>query len=323
MRTHPTNADWRSCADVARENGRSFFLASRLLPPARRRAILAAYAFCRVADDIVDQAEVSGIEQARRDLWAWREQLHHPTLPVPIAFAAARAEYGISLEPVEHLLMGIASDLAPADMVDWNDLERYCYLVAGTVGLMVAPIMGCQNEAALTHAAELGIAMQLTNILRDVAEDATMGRLYLPRQELAWYGVTGEAVLAGTPEAGFRDLMAYQVGRARLLYASALRGVPALAPSGRATTLAASRLYAGILDEIEAMDYDVFRGRAVVPGRRKARIMTGVLSSWARTPFQADVAATQPPRPVQWAYPARLIATGSLDATTRPGSSHD
>jgi phytoene synthase len=189
---------------------------------------------------------------------------------------------------------------------------------------MVAPIMGCQDEAALTHAAELGIAMQLTNILRDVAEDAAMGRLYLPRQELAWYGVTGEAVLAGTPEPGFRDLMAYQVGRARLLYASALRGVPALAPSGRATTLAASRLYAGILDEIEAMDYDVFRGRAMVPGRRKARIMSGVLSSWAKTPFQAkDAAVNQPQRPVQWAYPARLIATGALEATTRPGTSHD
>jgi len=322
MRIQPTSADWQACSDVARVNGRSFFLASRLLPPNRRRAILAAYAFCRVADDIVDQAETSGIEKARQDLWAWREQLHTPTLPVPIAFAAAREEFGVSLEPVEHLLLGIASDLAPADMGDWHDLERYCYLVAGTVGMMVAPIMGCEDERALTHAAELGIAMQLTNILRDVAEDAAMGRLYLPREELAWYGVTGDAVLAGNPEPGFRGLMAYQVGRARLLYASALRGVPALAPSGRATTLAAARLYAGILDQIEALDYDVFRQRAVVPGRRKARIMTGVLGSWAMTPFQSD-AANQPGRPVQWAYPARLIASGALEASARPGTSHD
>ena len=323
MVSRPTPADWRACHDVARQHGRSFFLASRLLPAPRRRAILAAYAYCRVADDIVDRASVAGLDQARRELAAWRDQLYHPTQPVAIAFAAAREDFGVPAAPVEHLLQGIASDLVPADIEDWPQLERYCYLVAGTVGLMVAPILGCRDSDALTHAAELGIAMQLTNILRDVAEDAVMGRLYLPRKELAWYGVTGEAVLAGQPEPGFREFMAYQVGRARVLYASALRGVPALSPSGRATTLAAARLYGGILDEIEARDYDVLSARAFVPGRQKLRIMAGVVGDWARFRPERNPPVHPTPRPAGWGYPARLVATGMLDAAGPQGPSHD
>lgn len=323
MVDRPTPVDWRACHDVARQHGRSFFLASRLLPSARRRAILAAYAYCRIADDIVDRAFEAGLGESRRELTAWRDQIHHPTHPVAISFAAARHQYGVPVEPVEHLLQGISSDLAPAEVEDWPELERYCYLVAGTVGLMVAPILGCRDKDALTHAAELGIAMQLTNILRDVAEDAVMGRLYLPRKELAWYGVTGEAVLAGTPEPGFPEFMAYQVGRARVLYASALRGVSALSPSGRATTLAAARLYAGILDEIEARNYDVFSARAVVPGRRKVRIMAGVVGDWARFRPGRPSDTAPSPRPEGWGYPARLVATGMLDATGPHGPSHD
>lgn len=323
MVDRPTSDDWRACHDVARQHGRSFFLASRLLPPARRRAMLAAYAYCRIADDIVDRASLAGLGEAQCELAAWRDQLHHPTHPVAIAFAAARHDFAVPAEPVEHLLQGIASDLVAADLLDWHDLERYCYLVAGTVGLMVAPILGCRDDDALTHAAELGIAMQLTNILRDVAEDAVMGRLYLPRQELAWYGVSGEAVLAGTPEPGFREFMAFQVGRARVLYASALRGVPALSPSGRATTLAAARLYAGILDEIEARDFDVFGVRAVVPGRRKLRIMAGVVGDWTRL-WPGRIPADSPSSGVSgWGYPARLVATGALDATGLQGPRHD
>jgi phytoene synthase len=151
------------------------------------------------------------------------------------------------------------------------------------VGLIVAPILGCQDRNALQHAAELGIAMQLTNILRDVAEDAEMGRLYLPIDELAAYGISPDDVLNGCPGRGFANFMEFQVIRARALYASAARGIPALAPSGRAATLAASRLYAGILDEIEVLDYDVFQRRAYVPSGRKARIMANVTCSWMTT----------------------------------------
>jgi 15-cis-phytoene synthase len=323
MIQQPTATDWHACARVTRENGRSFYLASRLLPAARRRAILAAYAYCRIADDIVDQADVDGVDQARRHLMDWGHQLRHPVHPVAIAFAAARQQYEIPDEPVEHLLHGIASDLIPADLEDWHDLERYCYLVAGTVGLMVAPILGCKDRGALSHAAELGIAMQLTNILRDVAEDAAMGRLYLPREELAWYGVSGEAVLAGVPEPGFREFMIFQVGRARLLYASALLGVPALCLSGRATTLAAARLYHGILDRIEAADYDVFAGRAIVPGRQRARIMSGVIGQWVIGSFQPAPPPSSVARSEEWSYPGRLMITAGLESIGTPGQHHD
>src|SRR5690606_9626648 len=135
----------------------------------------------------------------------------------------------------------------------WTDLHEYCYLVAGTVGLIVAPILGCRDAQALPHAANLGIAMQLTNILRDVAEDSAMGRLYLPIEDLEAFGVTPEGVHSGRPEPGFALLLEFEIARARTLYAGALAGVPSLCPSGRFATLAAAGLYAGILDEIERM----------------------------------------------------------------------
>ena len=132
------------------------------------------------------------------------------------------------------------------------------------MGLIVAPILGCRNPQALPLAAELGIAMQLTNILRDVRDDAELSRIYLPLDELAAFGVDPESLLAGQPGEAFPDLLRLQIERARGLYAHALSGVPALSANGRLTTLVAAELYAGILDQIEANRYDVFAQRAVV-----------------------------------------------------------
>jgi phytoene synthase len=279
----PVASDWEACRDVAQQHGKSFFLASQVLGARRKRAILAAYAFCRIADDIVDQMAVNGRDEAYAALEDWKRQLDSPTHPVAVAFADTRATFGVPIEPVLDLLAGLEMDLSPCSYETWHDLERYCFLVAGTVGLIVAPILGCQDRHALEHAAELGIAMQLTNILRDVAEDAEMGRLYLPIDELASYGIDPADVLNGCPGPRFPEFMRFQVVRARALYASAARGIPSLAPSGRAATLAASRLYAGILDEIEMLDHDVFQRRAYVPSGRKARIMVNVAGSWMTT----------------------------------------
>lgn len=276
-------SDWDACRDVAQRHGKSFFLASQVLGARRKRAILSAYAFCRIADDIVDQSEVHGRAEAQVALEAWKQQLNEPTHPVAVAFAETRATFGVSIEPVLDLLAGLEMDLSPRRYQSWNDLERYCYLVAGTVGLIVAPILGCRDRGALEHAAELGIAMQLTNILRDVAEDAGMDRLYLPLDELASFGIDPEDVMNGCPGPRFADFMQYQVVRARAIYASSSRGIAALAPSGRAATLAASRLYAGILDEIEALNHDVFKQRAYVPSGRKAQIMGRVAGAWMIT----------------------------------------
>jgi len=263
-------------------HGRTFYFASRCLPPARRRAVLATYAFCRVADDIVDAGQVTGSDRVAAALLDWEGQIDHPSHPVAIAFAATRAQYAIPTQPVRDLLTGIRMDLTANRYASWQELRTYCYHVAGTVGLMVAPILGCRDHSALRHAADLGIAMQLTNILRDVAEDAGLSRLYLPLDEIVSFGCDPEAILAGNPGPRFPDLMAFQIRRARALYDDAHCGVRALAPSGRFTTLAASRLYAEILTEIESLEYDVFRARAHVSTAGKLRALPNVAATFVR-----------------------------------------
>lgn len=286
--------DWTLCQTIARAHGRSFFLASRLLGADRRRSILAAYAYCRMADDIVDESNGDSGRIAHR-LAAWEQELEQPRHPVAVAFAHARIRYDIPERPVRELFDGMRADLSINRYANWSELRVYCHQVAGTVGLIVAPILGCSEQTALPRAAELGIAMQLTNILRDVKEDAAMGRVYLPLDELERFGIDPDALHLGQPGRRFPELMQFQIARARDLYASALTGVTSLSPSGQLTTLAAARLYAGILDQIEANQYDVFSARAVVPRNRKARSTAGAAvqflqvstaSAWAS--FRSD-----------------------------------
>jgi 15-cis-phytoene synthase len=272
--------EWRLCAAIARSHGRSFFLASYCLPPDRRRAIHAIYAYCRIADDITDHSADATSAALALDAWEW--QLSAPTHPVAVAFAAARAQHGVLVAPAQDLITGLRMDLGPCRFATWDELRRYCYHVAGTVGLMVAPILGCEDEAALPHAVDLGIAMQLTNILRDVGEDARRGRLYLPLDELAAFGCNPEAILRGRSSGRFRELLAFQVARARDLYVQARRGIPALSPAGRLTTLAASELYAAILTAIEERDYDVFGARAYVPKGRKLAVLPSLATEFVR-----------------------------------------
>lgn len=278
----PTNSDWAQCTEIMRHHGRTFYFASRCLPPERRRAVLATYAFCRVADDLVDEAQPSGAEAVGEALERWEAQIANPEHPVAIAFAATRAQYGIPVQPIHDLLTGVRMDLSPIRYPAWPDLRTYCYHVAGTVGLMVAPILGCRDAAAMRYAADLGIAMQLTNILRDIAEDAEVGRLYLPLDEIAAFGCDPEAILAGQPGTNFPALLAFQIERARTIYTSAHCGIRSLAPSGRFATLAASQMYAGILAEIEGLDYDVFRARAHVSSARKVRALPGITATFLR-----------------------------------------
>ncbi|MGN6485210.1 MAG: phytoene/squalene synthase family protein [Thermomicrobiales bacterium] len=284
----PTGADWERCAEVMSRHGRTFWFASRFLPQEKRRAAQAAYAFCRIGDDIVDRAmEGMPMAEVRAALDRWKHQLDRPTDPVAVAFMAVRQEYGIPRETVLDLFTGLEMDLAPARFPSWDALERYCYHVAGTVGLIVAPILGCREEAALPHAVQLGNAMQLTNILRDVAEDAALGRLYLPLDDLQRYGVDPESVFAGNPTGDFRGLMQCEIARARDLYAASHEGVPALDLSGQVATLASGQLYARILDQIEEQDYDVFRGRVHVSTSRKLRQLPAVMRTLAVTRYPA------------------------------------
>lgn len=273
-------AAWGACSAIARAHGRTFYLASRFLPPARQKAIHAIYAFCRIADDIADRSP--DIVAAARGLDAWEAQVAHPTDPVALAFAAVRQQYGIPDTPVHDLLAGVRMDLTPARYETWDDLRRYCYHVAGTVGLMTAPVLGCQQASALPRAIDLGIAMQLTNVLRDVGEDAGQGRLYLPLQDLARFGCDPDAVLAGRPNGQFTRLLAFEIDRARSLYAQARLGYHALSPAGRLTALAGERLYATILTRIEENDFDVFSTRAHVSTGRKIGALPGIAATFMR-----------------------------------------
>ena len=272
--------NWAACEAVVREYGRTFFFASRFLPSDRRRATYAAYAFCRIADDIVDRAPATGLAAAARALDAWEAELDAPTHPVAVAFAAARARYGVPAAPARDLLEGVRMDLAPRRYATWEELRVYCYRVAGTVGLIAAPILGCDDDAALASAVDLGVAMQLTNILRDVAEDAAMGRLYLPLDDLATYGCDPEAILGGRASGNLPGLVAFEIARARALYDSGRAGVPALCPAGQWTALASAHLYGKILHRIEEQGHDVFAGRAHVPTRRKLRAMPTVAAAF-------------------------------------------
>src|ERR671912_283947 len=237
--------DWRQCSEIARAHGRTFFLASRFLPSDRRRAIHAIYAYCRVADDIADRS--TDVVTAARRLDAWERQLDEPTDPIAVAFAAVRARHNVPRAAARELLAGVRMDLTPSRFATWDDLRLYCYRVAGTVGLMVAPILGCQDDAALPHAVNLGIAMQLTNVLRDIGEDARRDRLYLPLEDLAAFGCDPESIVQGRPNGRFAGLLAFEIARARALYKDARRGPPALSPPGRLTPPAGGELYAPIL----------------------------------------------------------------------------
>jgi phytoene synthase len=273
------------CKEISRTHGQSFYLASLFLAPPQRRAIHAVYAFCRVADDIVDRAPPGETAGAERELDAWKQQLFEPASPVARAFARARAEFGIAVEPAVELIEGIRGDLNPRRYRTWAELEGYCHAVAGTVGLLSAPVMGCHQPFALARAAELGIAMQLTNILRDVKEDAELGRIYLPEEDMRAFGCDPESILQGAPTGDLAGLIAFEIARARGLYKSAARGVPFLDRNGQLATLAAARFYSEILTEIERVDCDVFRGRARVSTARKLRQTPALAIQFVRTAF--------------------------------------
>lgn len=285
----PGSGDWRRCSDITRSHGRTFYFASQLLPPTKRRAIHSAYAFCRVADDLVDASDVLGADLVEEQLASWESQLDTPLDPIAIAYAHTRHHYGIPATPTYDLFAGMRMDLYPRVYGTWDELREYCYRVAGTVGLISAPILGLRSPSALPHAVDLGIAMQLTNILRDVAEDAAIGRVYLPLADLEAFGVDPDSILAGSPNGDFHGLIEFEISRAREYYESARAGIPQLDLTGQFTTLASSHLYGKILHQIEGQKYDVFARRAYVPTSRKLREMPVVFAALVRmrmqTPF--------------------------------------
>jgi phytoene synthase len=253
-------------AVVTRAHSRTFYLASGLLPPGKRAAARALYAFCRAADDIVDQPGEA--QPAQLAEWRRRALAAHPAGndPIALAFADARARYGIPRLYAEQLVEGVGRDLLPARYASFEDLAAYCYGVASTVGLMAMHIIGFarpgSNRLAIPYAVRLGVALQVTNILRDVGEDWRAGRVYLPQDELAAFGLSEADLQAGQVTERWQAFMRFQVERNRRLYAEAMPGIGLLAPDGRFAIAAAAELYQAILRDIEANQYDVFSRRA-------------------------------------------------------------
>lgn len=262
----------RHCQAVTREHSKTFYLGSRCFPGRQRAAVWAVYAACREGDDIADGGGPD--VGAQLDDWWARVQAAFAGRPGPHptdrALAWATREYPIPLGAFAELHEGLRMDLRGHRYASMDDLTLYCRRVAGVVGFMIAPISGYEGgEATLDKALRLGQAMQLTNILRDVGEDLSLGRVYLPAEVLARYGLDRAALERGvvTPEycAMLRDLTA----QARAWYAEGRAGIPLLRGRARLAVATAARAYEGILDDLEAAGYDNFNRRAYVSGRRK------------------------------------------------------
>jgi phytoene synthase len=246
------------------------------LPPDRKQAVRGLYAFCRVSDDLIDEGGSNKLQKLH--LWRHHSLSEHPPLNdmVALAWADTRLSYSIPQRYAEQLLDGVASDLTKTRYADFEELTDYCYSVASTVGLMAMHIIGYESEEAIPYAVKLGVALQLTNILRDVAEDWENGRLYLPQDELAAFGLTEEDIEAGVVDGRWQDFMKFQIERVRRLYAEALPGIALLNKKGRFAIAAAAELYRAILDDIENHDYDVFSRRAHINKWEKLRRLPGI-----------------------------------------------
>ena len=259
------------CTEITRDHSKSFYFSTSFLPPAKRAAIRAFYAFCRTTDDMVDVLAKNDAEK-RDHLDAWRRdsrlQSKDQHNPVLAAWTHTRDAYGVPQCYAEELIDGCEMDLTVKRYSTWAELERYCYCVASTVGLISMHIVGVQNddaglfERSQPPAIELGIALQLTNILRDVGEDLGRDRIYLPEEDMQRFGYTEDDLRQGVVDDRFRALMRFEIDRAQELYRRGLPSIANLKSDGRLAVGAAIMLYRDILDKIIENDFDVFGKRA-------------------------------------------------------------
>jgi phytoene synthase len=283
---------YASCDALTREHSKTFYMASALMPPDKRRAVRALSAFCRISDDLVDRADQGASTTERlAALEAWRRRAlsdapRPDDLPV-LAWADTMVRYRIPVRYAHQLIDGVAKDILKTRYARFDELAEYSYGVASTVGLMSMHITGLDTpveggvSAAIPYAVKLGVALQMTNILRDVGEDLRAGRLYLPIAELAAHGLTTadvDAIGTGAAQVDdrWRALMRFQIERNRRLYAEALPGVDLLHRDGRFAIAAAAELYQAILEDIETHDYQVFARRAHLTQWDKLKRLPGI-----------------------------------------------
>jgi 15-cis-phytoene synthase len=256
-------ADYERCAQITRRSRSSFYYAFILLPPERRRALHAVYAFCRFIDDIADD---ESIREPAMLLRRWREELDRvytgvPTRALSRALADSARRFSIPRNLFEEIIAGVEMDLSRKRYQTYEELRPYCYRVASALGLICIEIFGYRNPSARLYAENLGLALQLTNILRDVREDAERGRIYLPLEDLERFGVSEDEILGGVYSPNFVRLMDFEAKRAQGLYAAAQS---ALAPEDRSTMLTAEAMrliYGALLERIIKSNYRVLDRR--------------------------------------------------------------
>jgi phytoene synthase len=273
------------CRQVTAEYSKTFYLGTLLMPEAKRRAVWAIYVWCRRTDELVDGPQSEPVTDATLDQWeAHLESIFAGQAidDVDVALVDTLKRFPINIQPFRDMIAGQRMDLYRNRYETFEELKLYCYRVAGTVGLMTTPVMGVDDARRTApwdrdqprpnpepEAVALGIANQLTNILRDVGEDARRGRIYIPLEDLSRFNYTEKDLFNGVVDERWQALMRFQIKRARKFFAEAERGISLLSPDARFPVWAALMLYRGILDAIERNKYDVFRQRAYVPGWRK------------------------------------------------------
>jgi phytoene synthase len=260
------------CQQKAASSGSSFYYSFLFLPPERRRAITALYAFCREVDDVVDEGMDPQVASAK--LGWWRNEVAHlfagkAQHPVTRALEPFRGQFGLSAERLNEIIDGMEMDLRQTRYLDWKGLELYCYRVASVVGLLAAGIFGYRDERTLDYAKNLGMAFQLTNIIRDVGEDARKNRVYVPMEDLQRFGVPAADILQAKETPAFRSLMEFEAERARGFYERAMSSLPPGDRRAQRPGLIMAAIYRTLLDEIQREGFHVLTRRTSLTPLRK------------------------------------------------------
>lgn len=260
------------CQDKAAKSGSSFYYSFLFLPPQQRQAIIALYAFCREVDDVVDECTDPSLAQTKLN-W-WRKEIENlfagkPDHPVTQALETSIKHFNLPQEHFEEIIDGMEMDLSQFTYDSFKELSLYCYRVASVVGLMAVEIFGYEDRHTLKYAHNLGIALQLTNILRDVAEDSTRGRIYLPQEDLARFNVSQDDILNFKMSDNARELMAFQAKRAHEYYEKAFAELPEGDRYNQRSGIIMAAIYKATLEEIEKDGLDVLTQRVSLTPIRK------------------------------------------------------
>ncbi len=282
---------YERCRELHRRHGRTYYLATKLLPAAKRPHVHALYGFTRYADEIVDSYAGLGAQERARKLADWSQRfsagLRGETVNDPLLPAVLHTiqTYNLDVADFDSFLRSMAMDLEIGAYRRYEDLLGYMEGSAAVIGTMMLPILGTPDAAASREPArQLGFAFQLTNFIRDVAEDLDRDRVYLPLADLALFGLSRQDLERRVATPAVKELICYEIARARGHYARAAVGVPMLERTSQACIRAAFHLYAGILDEVESADCDVFAGRAKVPTPKRLRVAVSCLLTRPGTP---------------------------------------